>query len=104
MNKTVSCLLAAAALLSGVCACTFDERDGQVLVALDALTFPVVGADAQTQCASTAAAFGLLGSAVSAFSLKEHTWTASCICEPFLKHCEGPFNTRGHNYRELQHA
>ena len=54
-------------LVSCVLACTFDERDGQVLVALDALTFPIQGEDAKTQCASTASAFGMLGAAISAF-------------------------------------
>lgn len=62
-----SYILAGFLLLSGACACKYKERDGQIQVALDALTFPVTdGKDPKLECATTAAAFGLTSAALSA--------------------------------------
>ena len=68
MKESQISLLVSLGLVCCARACTFAEREGQVLVALDALTFPIQGEDAKTQCASTASAFGMLGAAVSAFT------------------------------------
>jgi hypothetical protein len=102
--KNVFYLLIGSALLSYACACTFVEHVGQVLVGPDALTFPVAGADAQTQCASVASALGLFGASVSAFSLNKNARSASCMYVRNSGVCRVcvPVHISGAHRRELQ--
>lgn len=69
MPSSVSYFAAAALLVSAACACDFDEREGQVVVGLPALHFPLEGADAKMKCAAAASAFGMSAASVFAFPI-----------------------------------
>jgi hypothetical protein len=69
-------LIAATLVFKGVVACKYDKHPAQVLVGNDALTLPLSGTDAEKQCASTAAAYGMLAAYMRAFhpSVERRLW------------------------------